>query len=195
MNTLDAPAGALTDDECAAIGADGRDGRGWITEANLTDAERAALAAYRAGVCEGYNVAGKWVDCTRPMPHGHGIVADGLPAVPGYRTITVWVGDAGPYEAMVAVDAAGEYDRWNGWVAGPTFDRPTVDRIAAMLDADHADGADSDYITWDGDVAVVHSRVYANDPGYAPERIAPDANGRYSIGGWSWVWSEWNGDE
>lgn len=27
-------------------------------------------------VCEGYNVAGRWVDCDRPMPHYHGIMAD-----------------------------------------------------------------------------------------------------------------------
>lgn len=26
--------------------------------------------------CEGYNVAGHWVDCDRPMPHAHGIEAD-----------------------------------------------------------------------------------------------------------------------
>lgn len=42
------PVDALTADECDAIGADGRDGRGWIMPANLTEPERAALAAYRA---------------------------------------------------------------------------------------------------------------------------------------------------
>lgn len=38
----------LSQDECEAIGADGRDGRGTVTERNLTAAERVALAAYRA---------------------------------------------------------------------------------------------------------------------------------------------------
>lgn len=38
----------LSDAECEAIGADGRDGRGEITSANLTETERAALAAFRA---------------------------------------------------------------------------------------------------------------------------------------------------
>ena len=28
--------------------------------------------------CEGYNVAGSWTDCDRPMPHAHGIIADML---------------------------------------------------------------------------------------------------------------------
>lgn len=44
----DEPADALTGDECDAINADGRDGRGWITESNLTPAEADTLAAYRA---------------------------------------------------------------------------------------------------------------------------------------------------
>jgi len=29
-------------------------------------------------ICEGFNVAGRWVDCDRPMPHFHGILADML---------------------------------------------------------------------------------------------------------------------
>lgn len=45
----DVPVDALSDDECDAIGADGRDGRGWITERNVTFTERAALDRYRAG--------------------------------------------------------------------------------------------------------------------------------------------------
>lgn len=43
----DEPADALTEDECAAINADGRDGRGWITESNLTATEASDLYAYR----------------------------------------------------------------------------------------------------------------------------------------------------
>ena len=41
------PVDALSEDECEAIGADGRDGRGWITESNLTPDERERLEAYR----------------------------------------------------------------------------------------------------------------------------------------------------
>lgn len=43
-----APADALSEDECEAIGADGRDGRGWVTQSNLTEAERAALGGVKA---------------------------------------------------------------------------------------------------------------------------------------------------
>lgn len=37
----------LSQDECDAIGADGRDGRGWITAENLTAEESKRLAAFR----------------------------------------------------------------------------------------------------------------------------------------------------
>lgn len=41
------PANALTNDECEAIKADGRDGRGWITMDNLTARELMVLSVYR----------------------------------------------------------------------------------------------------------------------------------------------------
>jgi hypothetical protein len=44
------PADALTQDECDAIGVDGRDGRGWVTESNLTPDQRVHLAAIRSDV-------------------------------------------------------------------------------------------------------------------------------------------------
>lgn len=47
MNTTAEPPDALSDEECQAIGADGRDGRGYVAESNLTWGERRALAAYR----------------------------------------------------------------------------------------------------------------------------------------------------
>jgi len=32
--------------------------------------------------CEGHNEGGRWIDCNRTDPHGHGIVADVLPGTP-----------------------------------------------------------------------------------------------------------------
>lgn len=41
------PFDALDEAECEAIGADGRDGRGYVTESNLTDGERRSLEQFR----------------------------------------------------------------------------------------------------------------------------------------------------
>lgn len=50
MNTMAEPPDALSDEECQAIGADGRDGRGYVAESNLTFGETRALKAYRETV-------------------------------------------------------------------------------------------------------------------------------------------------
>lgn len=80
--------------------------------------------------------------------------------------------------------------RWNGFVAEPLFDRPTVERIAADLPV----GEEQYRIEFDGDVAVLRNAAYEAE-GSAPERVAPDADGRYAIGRTSWVWTEAGPDE
>lgn len=75
--------------------------------------------------------------------------------------------------------------RWNGWLGAPAFDRAEVERVIEWAKDDNT-------FAWDGDVLVHTENDYAaDDPeGYEPERIEPDAEGRYSVGGFNWCWSE-----
>lgn len=49
-------------------------------------------------------------------------------------------------------------------------------------------------VTWDGDTVVVTDPHYSDEPGYTPERIGPDAHGRYGIGAFGWCWFVVTGD-
>jgi hypothetical protein len=99
-----------------------------------------------------------------------------------------------PVEALFAIDAESPEDvfrgvhfpdhRWNGW-AMPSFPREQVERIIARFGQ-----PGQTTFTWDGDVLLVHEADYAEEPGYTPERVTPDAAGNYPLGAGSWTWSE-----
>jgi hypothetical protein len=77
----------------------------------------------------------------------------------------------GPFVAEVLRDR-----RWNGW-ACPRFTREQAQQIAEAS-PDH--GAWS----WEGDVLVcVDSSGVAE-----PERWEPDADGKYAVGAFAWIW-------
>lgn len=76
--------------------------------------------------------------------------------------------------------------RWNGFVAYPLFDQPTVERIIEWCKREGA----PDQIEWDGSVVLLSSTDYPDDP---PERIEPTdtpLGPRWCVGGCSWTWSE-----
>lgn len=134
---------------------------------------------------------------------------------PEYASIEVGLDEDGPYPCVVALSDGSQpmtdpqlgwignrIPRWNGFVAFPLFDRPTVERIAANLAKSHATNPDDSYLTWDGDTVVLHDGVAEQDAvtdpegwgDYEPERIEPqvvEGVQRWDIGGCSWVWSEW----
>jgi hypothetical protein len=74
--------------------------------------------------------------------------------------------------------------RWNGWIGCPWFDRAEAERIIPWASVGQS-------FTWDGDVLVMVTHDYADDPGYVPDRFEPDGpDGRYSIGAFAWTWYE-----
>lgn len=73
--------------------------------------------------------------------------------------------------------------RWNGWIAAPRFERSEVERMPAWAAEGHT-------FTWDGDVLLLGTNDYADEPGYAPERIEPNDDGTYCVGGFAWTWYE-----
>jgi hypothetical protein len=78
--------------------------------------------------------------------------------------------------------------RWNGW-ATPRFDRAEVERIIEWV-ARTDRSEDAPRFRWDGEVLVQDDPPYQDDPGYEPTRYEADEAGRYSVGSWSWTWSE-----
>ena len=100
--------------------------------------------------------------------------------------------------ALVSVDGSEPHfpalvdptDRWNGWLC-PAFTRAAAEGVVEMLNAQHAQFGDdcSDRAEWDGDVVVVHTPAHEGEPGYRPERVAPDDHGRYSIGAYCYTWT------
>lgn len=79
-------------------------------------------------------------------------------------------------------------DRWHGFLAAPAFDRATAERIFEW-------SKDNNTFEWDGDVLVHTVHTYKDDDGYKPDRIEPDEHGRYTIGAYTWVWSEPDEDD
>lgn len=78
-------------------------------------------------------------------------------------------------------------DRWNGWLAAPRFDRPTLERIAADLATD----PNAERVTIDADGVWVWWEDYASeytDP--RGEHYGWDADGRCALGAHSWIWLE-----
>lgn len=89
-------------------------------------------------------------------------------------------------EAWVGADEAGypaiRYgEPWNGW------ETPVVTRavLASILDRVREESGEPH--RWDGDVAVVSGAVVDGPPEYE-DRIEPNLDGHYDIGGLGWTW-------
>ncbi|SRR6266545_703202 len=92
----------------------------------------------------------------------------------------------GPYDAEILVD-----QRWSGWVI-PRFTRAVAQRVAADITttntAPHVHPLDAEVLRFDGDdVLLVRAPGTAEEE--VLERVEPDADGRYGIGGFRWCWS------
>lgn len=86
-------------------------------------------------------------------------------------------------DGMIVVQ--GYYDpavRWNGWLC-PSFDRAEAEQIATWATTEDPEYT---FFEWDGDVLIYTQLNYEDSE---PERYEPDANGRYPIGAFAWVWS------
>lgn len=104
--------------------------------------------------------------------------------------------------ALVALDGAEPHfpayveprERWNGWLC-PAFTRHTAEQVVTWLNgqfdllSSSGQGDQCDRAEWDGDDLVHHVPRYENEPGYRPERLAPDYDGRYYLGAYSWTWT------
>lgn len=79
-------------------------------------------------------------------------------------------------------------DGWNGFQI-PHFSKAAAVRVVEW-NAEYVKGAEenSEHLRWDGDVIILHSPMYKDEPGYSDERIGPDENGRYAIGAANWTW-------
>jgi hypothetical protein len=81
--------------------------------------------------------------------------------------------------------------QWNGWLV-PHFSRPVAEMVVRWLNRcaeEFPEG--SCRAEWDGDAVLITDPIYeAEEPGYVPDRVTPDRQGRYCIGGYSWCWTE-----
>lgn len=87
-----------------------------------------------------------------------------------------------------------ERERWNGWLC------PRIDAISAVAVLDWLNEVGPEYgYDYDFDAAgslILTDRQYRDeDPDYVPEELPADADGLYSLGAYSWVWSEGVGGE
>lgn len=97
--------------------------------------------------CEGYNVNGQWVDCDRPMPHGHGIEQD---AYAEQRTRELQpLADALAIHVRGATDARVEQTGGNVYCAVITLGAWTVygDEYGWSI-TDNSDGSSFAYGDW-----------------------------------------------
>ncbi|WP_410646252.1 hypothetical protein [Amycolatopsis sp. cmx-4-54] len=93
--------------------------------------------------------------------------------------VTISIDDWNPqFPALVADEL------WNG-AAIPRFRLEVAELVVDWINDTHAKYPDgSARAHWDGDTVVLtHS-----DPGYDPDRVEPDDEGRYGIGARAWVW-------
>ncbi|WP_372663603.1 hypothetical protein [Amycolatopsis kentuckyensis] len=77
---------------------------------------------------------------------------------------------------------------WNGF-AIPGFDRETAERVVEWSNRANEDATCGERATWDGDTVVLTAfDDYAPGEDLGTTRHAPDADGRYWIGGHAWCW-------
>ena len=78
--------------------------------------------------------------------------------------------------------------RWNGFLC-PWLDREAVETVmAAFAQLEAETGERMPSIGWEGDVLLLTE--YDGETDYFVERLEPDVEGRYQLGGFSWVWAE-----
>lgn len=87
-----------------------------------------------------------------------------------------------------------EYDpisRWNGWLAAPHFDPLAVVAVLDYINDEQPEYG-YDWTFEDDGTLVLEDRYYRDEyPDDAePERIAPTADGLYTLGAFGWVWLE-----
>jgi hypothetical protein len=92
--------------------------------------------------------------------------------------------------------------RWNGFIADPRFDRVEAEDIVQYINESNAQNRTPDggipvegtFFTWAGDLLIRFEwdgNTFGDaEPKYERSLIEPDANGRYAIGAYSWVWYE-----
>lgn len=100
---------------------------------------------------------------------------------------TAWA--AGPVciDELVTVLAQYPTDvRWNGFLC-PFMDPVAVNEVMAALQRDPGDQPSPTHEWRDDGVLIVTE--YDGDDAY-PEELRPDEDGLYSLGAYSWVWSE-----
>lgn len=101
-----------------------------------------------------------------------------------------------PGEALVTINIDGHDPlfpalisdhRWNGW-AIPYFRRQVAEVVVAWINKHSRTSPESARAYWDRDTVVYLIPAHASSGGYTPQRVDPDENGRYCIGGWEWTW-------
>lgn len=110
--------------------------------------------------------------------------------------ILVWIPDLWGDERDRAFPAQVQPWRWNGF-AVPSFRREVAVAVVAATNQIHRYAPlDNDRCWWEDDEVVMHSPIYAaDDEDYVDDRIAPNRDGRYSIGGCYWTWQVVPDDE
>ena len=108
-------------------------------------------------------------------------------STPSWVPALVAIGeDMGPYAAQILAD-----QRWNGWVI-PRFSREVAQRVVADLNAVNAAGDvdpfEAELARFDGDNILI-IQAPGTDEEQIVERVTPDAEGRYRLGGYRWCWS------
>ena len=140
--------------------------------------------------------ASRQADCTM-RPAADNATEPPLPDRPTMNSTTAPASqDRRRVRALFAIEARSELDvfegwhdpdvDWNGW-ATPAFNRTTAEKVIAWATREEV-GDPPISFTWQHD--VLRMREADGDGQEHLTRIEPDADGRYSIGSFSWVWDE-----
>jgi hypothetical protein len=113
-------------------------------------------------------------------------------STPSWVPAMVAIGeDMGPYAAQIVAD-----QRCNGWVV-PRFTREVAQQVVADLNAintaaintgEDVDPFEAELARFDGDDILI-IQAPGTDEEQIVERVTPDAEGRYRLGGYRWCWS------
>lgn len=104
---------------------------------------------------------------------------------------------AGPVECggTTVIGQYDYYDRWNGWLC-PGIDAWSVELVLGTIKADVEYWEEYGY-EWDwredGALILIDRRARAEateEYPFEPEILAPDEDGLYALGTYSWTWSE-----